>query len=98
MMRPDPSSIDTYFYGWAAFLGALIGIGQVIESDTPLTWRIVLGRAFVTAGLAAIAPVFLVWFPTMPRMAEFAIAAAFASLGKSGLEWVIVKVLRGSRK
>ena len=94
MWKPDPEAIDGWFYIWAGLMGAIIGVAQVAESDRPLTWRIVLGRAIGTAGLASIAPVFLVWFPQMPRMAEFAIAAAFASLGKSALEWILLRWLR----
>jgi hypothetical protein len=86
---------DFSFFEWAAVLGLLIGVGQVLDSDERLTWRVVAGRGLVSAGLAAIAPVALIWLPDMPRIAQFALAAAFASLGTSGLQvlmrWVLTR-------
>ena len=87
------SSIDTTFFSWAFALGALIGLGQVLDSTERLSWRIVIGRAIVSAGLASMAPFLLLWFPEMPRMAEFALAALLASLGTSGIQAAVQKLL-----
>lgn len=81
-----PDDFDFRMLATAAFMGALIGLGQLLNSDMKLTWRYVFGRAIVAAGLSACAPAVLIFFPTMPPTAEFAIAALFASLGTSGLQ------------
>ena len=93
----DHDKIDVSFFTWSTILGALIGLGQVLDSAEQLTWRIVVGRVLVSAGLAATAPVLLVWFPGMPRMAEFALAAAFASLGTSALQSIVRRLLTGRK-
>lgn len=80
----------------ATFMGAVIGLGQLLNSEVELTWRYVFGRAIVAAGLAACAPVLLLWFPAMPPTAEFALAALFASLGTSGLQALMTRYF-GSR-
>jgi hypothetical protein len=88
---------DIQFLSAATLMGALIGLGQLLNSQEKLTWRVIVGRAMVSAGLAACAPVLLLFFPAMPPMAEFAIAAVFASLGTSGLQLIVMRVLGGSR-
>lgn len=86
-MTPPPPPDEPYqFFAIAAVMGALIGLGQLLNSDVKLTWRYVFGRAICAAGLAACAPAVLLFFPAMPPAAEFAIAALFASLGTSGLQ------------
>jgi len=87
--------IDFSFFTWATILGALIGLGQILDSTENLSWRIVVGRALVSAGLASTAPALLTWFPQMPRMAEFAFAAVLASLGTSALQSIVRRVLLG---
>ena len=89
-MKPD---FDYQLFSISGLMGALIGIGQLLGTSEPLNWRIIVGRALVSAGLAASAPSVLVFFPTMPRVAEFAFAAAFASLGTSGLHLAIQRFL-----
>ena len=90
--------IDTTFFTWSTVLGALIGLGQILDSAEELSWRVLIGRALVSAGLASMAPALLAWFPNMPRMAEFAFAAALASLGTSSLQMLVRKVLTGRSK
>lgn len=70
-------------------MGLLIGLGQVLDSEERLTWRVVIGRALVSAGIAAAAPVIFIWFPNIPRATEFALAALLASLGTSGLQALV---------
>ena len=94
----NDNNIDTAFFAWSSILGALIGLGQILDSAEKLSWRIVVGRALVSAGLASMAPVLLVWLPQMPRMAEFAFAALLASMGTSGLQMLIRRVLTGRYK
>lgn len=94
-MHNDNNSFDAQFFSWATILGALIGLGQILDSAERLSWRVLVGRALVSAGLATMSPLLLTWFPGMPRMAEFAFAAMFASIGTSGLQMLVRKVLTG---
>ncbi len=79
--------------GWLAGIGAAIGLGQLLLSDEPITWRRVVGRALVTGGLALGAAAALVWIPGLPFPALAGIAAATASLGTSGLERLFQKFI-----
>jgi len=87
------NEIDWTFFSAAGVMGALIGLGQLLHAQEVLTWRVVLGRAMVSAGLAAVAPVVLIWFPQLPRTVEFALAALLASLGTSGLQILVTKLI-----
>lgn len=89
-----PDKIDPQFVSYAVIMGALIGLGQVLDSEERLTWRIVAGRALVSAGLASMAPVLLTLFPAMPISAQFAAAALFASAGTSGLQTIVRAIMR----
>jgi hypothetical protein len=91
----DHDKIDFSFFAWSSVLGALIGLGQILDSAEQLSWRVVVGRALVSAGLASTAPALLAWFPQMPRMAEFAFAAVLASLGTSALQSLVRRLLIG---
>jgi hypothetical protein len=91
----DHDKIDFSFFAWSSVLGALIGLGQLLDSAEQLSWRVVVGRALVSAGVASTAPALLAWFPQMPRMAEFAFAAMLASLGTSALQSIVKRLLIG---
>jgi hypothetical protein len=91
----DHDKIDFSFFAWSSVLGALIGLGQLLDSAERLSWRVVVGRALVSAGVASTAPALLMWFPQMPRMAEFAFAAMLASLGTSALQSIVKRLLIG---
>jgi hypothetical protein len=91
----DHDKIDFSFFAWSSVLGALIGLGQLLDSAERLSWRVVVGRALVSAGVASTAPALLAWFPQMPRMAEFAFAAMLASLGTSAIQSIVKRLLIG---
>jgi hypothetical protein len=91
----DHNNLDASFFGWTTVLGVLIGLGQVLDSTETLSWRIIVGRALVSAGLASMAPVILLWFPKMPFTAELAVAALIASLGTSGLQMIVKHIVAG---
>lgn len=74
-------------------IGVLTGLGQLMASKEELTWRIVVGRCLSTAGIAIAAGVVLLAFPGVPPIAQIGVAAALASLGTSGLERMIQRVL-----
>ena len=74
-------------------VGTLIAIGQMLQSKEPLTWRIAIGRCITTAGFAVVAGSSLALFPGLPYVAVLGIAAALASLGNSGLEMLVQRLL-----
>lgn len=74
-------------------IGVLTGLGQLMASKETLTWRIIVGRCLSTAGIATAAGVILLAFPGVSPLAQIGVAAALASLGTSGLERLIQRVL-----
>jgi hypothetical protein len=74
-------------------IGVLTGLGQLMASKEALTWRIIVGRCLSTAGIATAAGVILLAFPGVSPLAQIGVAAALASLGTSGLERLIQRVL-----
>jgi hypothetical protein len=69
-----------------ASVGMAIGIGRLMNSGETLTWRLLVGRALSTAGIAMAAGAVLVWVPNLPLLGQIGIAAGLASLGTAGLE------------
>lgn len=90
------NNIDTNFFSWAFVLGALIGLGRLLDSSEPISLRVVVGRAILSAALASAAPVILIWLPALPRTVEFALAALLASLGTSGVQMLLRRFVSGS--
>ena len=88
------SSINelTNFF-WVPFMGAVIGLGQLLGSNEVLTSRIILGRAISSAGIAVAAASILVWVPDLPPVALAGVAGLAASLGTSFLEKLVQKLM-----
>lgn len=78
----------------AAAVGALIGLGQLASSAQPITWRLALGRAVVSGGLATACGTVLLWWPDTHPVALIGVAAALASLGTSGVERLLARIGR----
>lgn len=66
--------------------GLLIGLGQLLASEEKLTARIIVGRAFSSAGLSLGAGAILIHIPDIPLLALIGVSALIASLGTSFLE------------
>lgn len=79
------------------FIGATIGIGQHLLSPTSFSWRIIIGRALSTGGLAVVAGTFLVMQPNMSPLSQMGIAAGIASLGTAALEAMFMRFVIGKR-
>jgi hypothetical protein len=75
-------------------VGLIVGIGQLLASTERLTMRIVIGRALSSVGLGASSASILVWMPELPLAAQFGIAALIASLGTSGLEKMMQRIIK----
>lgn len=80
--------------GWLAAIGALIGLGQLLQSKEPLTWRLIAGRALVSGGLGAASAAVLIHFPDTHPAALMGLAATLASLGTSFIEQFLRKYLK----
>lgn len=76
-------------------VGVSIGIGQLLASGEVLTWRIIVGRALSTGGIAMAAGTVLVWVPDLPLIGQIGLAAGLASLGTSGLERMFQRLIEG---
>ena len=74
-------------------IGIVTGLGQLMASKEVLTWRIVIGRCLSSAGIATAAGVVLLAVPHVSPLAQIGLAAALASLGTSGLERLIQRIL-----
>lgn len=68
-----------------ACIGVLVSIGQMLNSDEPLTWRHAIGRCIVTAALAMSSYCALIWVPHLPDIAIVGFASALATLGTEGI-------------
>lgn len=77
--------------------GVVIGLGQLLASEEKLTLRIVVGRAMSSAGLGAASAGVLAWLPGLPLVAQLGVACMMASLGTSGLERLLQRVLGTAR-
>jgi hypothetical protein len=75
---------------WLWTVGAAIGLGQLLASDAPLSWRALIGRAMVSGGLGTAAGLVLLAFETVPLVALFGAAAAIASAGTSAIERLLM--------
>lgn len=80
-----------------ALVGIVIGIGQLLGGNERLTFRLFLGRALSTGGLAMAAGVVLVWVPELSMPGQLGVAAGLASLGTSGLERIFQRAIEARR-
>jgi hypothetical protein len=77
--------------GGLILIGSAIGVGQLLASKEPMSVRLVAGRALVSGGLGLAAAAILIWLPNVNFYAQLGAAAAFASLGTSGIELLVKK-------
>ena len=74
---------------WLAFIGAFIGIGKLLQSNQPLSWRLVIGRTITGSAVSTIAGLALIHIPDMPFSAVMALGSALGILGAEFLEqWI----------
>lgn len=75
-------------------IGVLIALGQMLQSQETITWRVAIGRCITTGGIALVAGSVLAFIPDLPFIAMCGIAAMLASLGNSGLEVILQRLLK----
>ena len=75
----------------------IAGLGHLLSHESPLTWRIVVGRAMTSCALGIAAGTVLLFFPDASFPALTGIAALLGSLGTSGIERLVQAFLQRSR-
>lgn len=78
-----------------ALIGAIIGLGKLLQSRERLTWRLAIGRAITTSALAVAAFSVLAWIPGISIYAVIGMGALLASLGESFIEKLINRSIGG---
>jgi len=74
---------------YLAGVGVLIGLGKLLASNEKFSWRLAVGRAIVSAGLAVAAGAILAFIPGVSQLAVIGLAAASAVLGEQFLEKIL---------
>ncbi len=85
----SPNDHPEGFLAILAGLGAVVGLGKLLASTEPLTFRLVVGRALIHAGFGATAGATTLLFPSADPLVMFGVAAGMASLGNSAIEYVL---------
>ena len=80
-----------------AGIGLVVGLGRALDTEHPLSARMIAGRAIVSAGLGAAAGLILLHAPTIPPLALYGAAAAISSVGVSLLERLVTHYLPKSK-
>ena len=71
---------------YLAGIGALIGLGKLLQTNQHLTWRLTLGRMMTGSAVSTIAGLALIHIPEMPFPAVMALGSALGILGAEFLE------------
>lgn len=66
--------------------GGLIALGKLLNSDEPITLRLVAGRVIVGAGLSVIAGVALYFVPNIHPLALLGFGSGLGILGQNVVE------------
>ncbi len=85
-------NIDQHPEGFVAALaaiGAAIGLGKLLAADDPITVRLLVGRAVVSAGIGAAAGTVMLFAPDAHPVLLYGAAAGLASVGTSTLEYIL---------
>ena len=69
-----------------AVMGALIALGKLLNSDEPITLRLVAGRVIVGSGPSLIAGVALYFVPDIHPLALAGFGSALGILGQNAVE------------
>lgn len=67
-------------------MGALIALGKMLNSDEPITIRLVLGRVIVGGGLSLVAGVALYFVPDIHPLALLGFGSGLGILGQNVVE------------
>ena len=78
-----------WFGGILALIGAVIGLGKLLQSKEPLTLRLAIGRMIVTSGLSVGAFTLLVFIPDASKPLIVGVAVMIGSIGESSIEAIV---------
>ncbi|KAF1367134.1 holin [Yokenella regensburgei] len=82
-----------------AIMGAVIALGKMLNSDEPITARLVVGRVIVGSALSLLAGVALYVVPDIHPLALAGIGSGLGILGLNGVEaWLRKKGIAGFLK
>lgn len=84
-----PQEHPESFVAVLAGIGAAIGIGKLMAADDPITGRLLVGRAIVSAGIGAAAGAVMLFAPEANPVLLYGAAAGLASVGTSTLEYIL---------
>ena len=87
----NPKESPELFLAVLGAIGAAIGLGKLLSSDTPITARVAVGRAVTTAGIGMAAGAVTLMVPAADPLVMYGAAAGLASLGTSALEAALAK-------
>ena len=83
-MKDDLSLKEMLVY--LGVLGLLVGLGKLLASNEKFSWRLAIGRAIVSAGLAIAAGSLIAFIPGLSQLAILGLASASAVFGEQFLE------------
>lgn len=92
----NPHANPEGFIAVLAGIGAAVGIGKLMAADDPITGRLLIGRALISAGLGAAAGAVTFLVPDANPILLYGAAAGIASMGTSTIEFILKKRLGGS--
>lgn len=72
-------------------VGGLIGMGRLLVSNEPLSWRMIVGRTILGSATSTIAGLILIQFPDISPVALVSIACALGILGSTYIEEYLKK-------
>lgn len=75
--------------GSLVITGIVVALGKLLLGGEPITWRLVLGRMIIGAGLSVAAAAALLWQPALPPLGLVGIGAALGILGQHLIERVV---------
>lgn len=79
--------------GIAAGIGFLIAVGRVLAADEHVSMKQVIGRAIINTGIALGAFAVLTFIPGLGMEGKIGMAALIASLGTTGAEMLLRKIM-----
>ncbi len=72
-------------------VGGLIGMGRLLVSNEPLSWRMIIGRTILGSATSIVAGLILIQFPDISPVALVSIACALGILGSTYIEEYLKK-------
>ncbi|WP_407503932.1 holin [Acinetobacter baumannii] len=72
-------------------VGGLIGMGRLLVSNEPLSWRMIIGRTILGSATSTVAGSILIRFPDISPVALVSIACALGILGSTYIEEYLKK-------